>query len=181
MTIPQVKISPQLPFPTLTIGAAGIKVTKLNGVWTIRLDYTALAQLTPPTSDYPNTLIMSYNTTSKIYSTISLTLLQAAAQAVSPTFVTVAGTYAALSTDTDILINKTVPAANSVQLQASAARNGIPLFIKDYPGNAATNNITILPNGTEKIDGLSLLLINANYGGFLLVPLAVGGWYIKGA
>lgn len=40
---------------------------------------------------------------------------------------------------------------------------GVPLPIKDLAGGAGTNNITIGPYGSEKIDGSSSLVLSANY------------------
>ena len=51
-------------------------------------------------------------------------------------------------------------------------------FIKDISGNAAVNNITITPNGAEKIDNLSQsFTIGQNRGVIRFYPLADGtGW-----
>jgi hypothetical protein len=93
------------------------------------------------------------------------------------TTVTGTGTYPVAVTDNIILINKTVPAANSVQLPAASSRGGFPITIKDLKGDAATNNITVLPNGAETIDGLLSVVINSNYGSYKFYP-AQNGWFI---
>lgn len=186
-TTPTIRVNIGAPFPSLVAGAAGVVVEKLNGIWTIRPDFTALAQATPPVSQYANTLIESYNTASGIYNTISLTLIAAAASAINPTVVNAAGDYTVLTADTDILIEKTVAAANNVLLPAAASRNGIPVFIKDGVGNADNFPISIKPNGTEKIDttytNSNPLQIVSKFGGFWLVPRPTGssitGWYLK--
>lgn len=96
-------------------------------------------------------------------------------QAVSPTNVTAAA-YNVLQSDTTILVNRA--GAVTINLQAAAARLGVPLTIKDISGNADANNITILGNGAELIDAIAGgLLINSKYGGFKLAP-TTGGWMI---
>lgn len=96
--------------------------------------------------------------------------------------VTAAGTYNVQVADNIILINKTVAAANSVQLPLALARKGLPITVKDLKGDAATNQITVLPSGSETIDGLASVPINANYGGFKFWPVQTGsstyGWII---
>lgn len=72
-----------------------------------------------------------------------------------------------------VLYVDTSGGAVEIDLPASAARLGLPLTIKDVTGNAASNNITIKPNGAETIDGYTNgnpLLVSAAYGGFRLNP-----------
>ncbi len=67
----------------------------------------------------------------------------------------------------------------SLQLASSIPILGTitqPLTVVDVGGFAATNNITILPFGTEKIMGLTSLVISTNFGGFNLLPVSGGGW-----
>lgn len=45
-----------------------------------------------------------------------------------------------------------------------------PVTIQDIGGNAAANNITIQPAGTETIMGLTQIKITVNYGAFTLLP-----------
>ena len=54
---------------------------------------------------------------------------------------------------------------------------GLPLTVVDIGGNASNFNITILPYGTETIDGLASLTLSAPYGAYTLRPqLTVGKW-----
>ncbi len=45
-----------------------------------------------------------------------------------------------------------------------------PITIVDIGGNANAHNITIQPNAGETIMGLASILINSNYGGYILQP-----------
>lgn len=172
------RVNVTVPFPALVAGAAGLKVLKTNGIWTIQPDFSTLTAQTPVIAQYPTTFIEVWNSQTGIYSVVSFSTLLSVAVAVAYTIVTAAGTYVVLSTDNLVLINKTVGAANNVQLPAAASRLGAPVVVKDIKGDAAANNITILPFGAELIDGLANVPINSNYGGYRLWPLLTGGWFI---
>jgi hypothetical protein len=52
-----------------------------------------------------------------------------------------------------------------------------PVVIVDIGGFAAANTYTILPNGSETIDGLASIRLSAPYGVYVLKPiLETGGW-----
>jgi hypothetical protein len=53
------------------------------------------------------------------------------------------------------------------------------LVIKDIGGEAGSNNITIDPNGSEKIDGQSTLVIAANSGSAMIFCDG-SHWFIAG-
>jgi len=70
-------------------------------------------------------------------------------------------------------------AAINVTLPLSASVNvGRIYTIGDITGNAAVNNITILPSGADTINGLGALVINANYGS-RTVEAVTGGWVVN--
>lgn len=53
-------------------------------------------------------------------------------------------------------------------------------FIKDSTGSAGTNNITILPNGAQLIDGASSKKITSNYGWLIIAYTGVNKWSVLG-
>lgn len=55
---------------------------------------------------------------------------------------------------------------------------GETYVITDYYGNAATNNITIVPNGGDTINGASSYVINADYGSVTLHSDGRGKWIV---
>lgn len=94
--------------------------------------------------------------------------------------VTAAGTVTIDADDADIVvINKTVGAATTVNLPSAASRSR-PIMIVDGKGDAATNNITIVP-----ISGQSIFAtvdyqpkIDGNGGALILTPKEDGtGWF----
>lgn len=76
----------------------------------------------------------------------------------------------------DVLVN--LNADVTVNLPPSAGRLGYPIEVTDIGGFAFSHNITIVPNGTEKIMGLNNIAITSNYGSFVLEPIPTGGWYV---
>ena len=66
-----------------------------------------------------------------------------------------------------------VPYAHPTDIVAGARPGdymALPLTIVDIGGNALSNNITIEPQGSETIMGLSSVLIRINYGSLSLIP-----------
>lgn len=92
--------------------------------------------------------------------------------------ITAAGAVTVTSTDNQILINKTTPATTTINLPAASTRSNLPLVIKDMAGNCATFTITIVPNGSENIEGAATLTMTINKQSFTLVPVASVGWEI---
>lgn len=168
------RVNVAVPFPSLVAGAAGIRVTKTNGIWTIQPDFSGFAQLVPTPANFGVTWFQVWNSTTGVYNIVSLSTLAAAAgQTINSTPVIAAQSpYTPAATDTVLFVDTTVGPVIIALLPASS-RNGISLSIKDINGNANTNNISIKPFGAETIDGYTNanpLPINSNYGGFMLYP-----------
>lgn len=71
--------------------------------------------------------------------------------------------YTVLSTDKIVQVNTS--AARTINLEPSASTVvGQVLYIKDHTGNASTNNISVVPNGAETLDGMASASITADYG-----------------
>jgi hypothetical protein len=93
------------------------------------------------------------------------------------TIITAAGTVTVTAGEPGVAINKTVGAATTVQLPPAAARNGLPVIVKDMKGDANTNNITVLPDAADSlgIDGNANDVITINKASRTYRPIA-GGW-----
>lgn len=113
-----------------------------------------------------------------------MTLAAATASATAPREVTAAGAITATAVDEVILVNKTVGAATTVNLPTAASvlaqttRTTFLIVIKDHKGDAETNNITIVPNGAETIDGQASVVIASNKGAIAVRPVSGTGWVI---
>lgn len=102
----------------------------------------------------------------------------------APTILTSGATvgvpYAALTSDVRVLLNKTVGAPSGVNIGGGAARNSVPIMVRDIKGDAGANSITVTFTGT--VDGLaSPIVINSNYAGYIFNPLPNGNWYLSNA
>jgi hypothetical protein len=71
------------------------------------------------------------------------------------------------SSDYAVIVKLTAPGAVAVTLPAGAT--GRTFVITDGTGDAYTNNITITPDGTDKIQGASSYVMNENYGSVTLI------------
>ena len=68
---------------------------------------------------------------------------------------------------------------SAINLTLPAPTNGRAIIIKDISGNAATNNITILRNASEKIEGVSASYIfQTNFGTLQLVSNGTDWWIL---
>lgn len=141
------------------------------------MPFDSTGTYTPPsgaTTAAPGDVIRSA-TWNSIFSDISTALTSLGHQIYGLTNV-VATPYVPTITDAMALVN--FAGAVAVTLPAAATRLGYPLTIKDVSGAAQTNNITITPNGAERIEGLATLVIDVAYGGYILYPVT-GGWILK--
>lgn len=179
MTLPaNIRVNVRAPFPTQVNGAAFITVAKKNGVWTITPDYSIL---NPNNGLSVTQVVAVMDTATGLWSQISS---QSFGSLSLSRTITVAGVVVVLSTDVVLLLNKSPSGASTIDLPAASLRNGAPVVIKDLTGDASTNNITIVPNGTETIDGFlaaaaaanGVALIDKDYGSKYLLP-TTGGWF----
>lgn len=82
---------------------------------------------------------------------------------------------------TDSILNLNLSSPTNISLPAAATRNGAPLTFKDVGGQAGAHNVTLTANGTEKIDGVSTLVMGGNYQAVTVNPFNDGvntGWFI---
>lgn len=97
--------------------------------------------------------------------------------------VTTAGPFAVGASDTALVLNKAAPSSTVVNLPAVAARAGLPWSLADWGGNAG--DITLVPNGAEKIMGLASAVLGSGGQGIgtaaslrLIPSIALGGWFV---
>lgn len=180
------RVNVAVPFPALVAGAAGIRVNKSNGIWTIAPDFSVLAEQTPPVIQYGVSFLEVWNSQTGVYSRVSFSTLAAISgggggggTANVYTTVTAAGVYNASAGDTYLLIKRTVAAAGGVRLPLASSRGNVPIVIKDETGDGASHITTVTFTGGETCDGLSSVVINTNWGGYKFAPLPTGNWTIS--
>ena len=111
----------------------------------------------------------------------TLAAFYAAFPTLNSSLITSGATYNALTTDTAILVDKTIGSATSVVMPlASAMLYGQRVLIKDAKGDASTNPITITFTGGQLCDGEATIIINNAYGWIYITPLPTGtSWYMS--
>ena len=99
-------------------------------------------------------------------------------------------TYEVLTTSANIVLNPSTSASyiavNTTSGQvaitlpnAGAVAKGRFFIIKDSPGSAGINAVTITPNGTQTIDNLnSALTISTTHGSYMLISDGVSNWEV---
>jgi hypothetical protein len=76
-----------------------------------------------------------------------------------------------------VRVNKTVGGVITLTRPLASSKT-VPVLISDWKGDAGTNNITINPTGSEKIQGLSSWVIAADNGSVFLRPIPGVGYAI---
>lgn len=165
-----IRVNVNVPFPALVAGAAGIKVTKALGIWTIAPDYTVFPLVTA-VADPSNTYTLVWNAVTGLF---TLVLLSAVPSIKVVRTLTAAGPYAALPTDEVLIIKQTAGAPFTVTVDWSARTK--PLRVVDGKGDAAANNITITPTtGQTQLASVNYsYVIDGNGGSITLTPLPDG-------
>ena len=96
---------------------------------------------------------------------------------VVPTIVN-ASTYTVLEGDHTLLVNYTATGACTITIPTALILAYKRLVIKDSGGGAATKNIIIGTQGTEKIDGVDTYVINTAKGKVELASDGANMWVV---
>lgn len=86
-----------------------------------------------------------------------------------------------VAADDDVINCKITSGSPTCALPTSASRLGRSVVFKDIAGNFAAHNLTVTPNGAERIDGLTSVVLATNYQELRLRPANDGvnsGWAI---
>lgn len=172
---PSLKLAMRPVYPLTVKAGIGIGISAAAGTYTFGLDYSALVELTA--YDPTQKLFAVYDRVTGIWNQISLASILSGSQTVQ--IVTAAGDVTVQPNDGLIILNKVVGAATNVIMPAAATKVG-RLKVVDWKGDADVNNITIVPNGTEKIQGLASWKLEAPNASIILDPVVgtVNGYAI---
>jgi hypothetical protein len=178
MTLPpSVRVNVGAPFPARVQGSGPVLVTKANGIWTISLNISGIAQQTPPSAKYPTDFFLIWDSVAQSWFQVPLSFLSTLVAARTQRLVTASPIVIAAG---DQVLNCNIAAAATCALPTAASRNGVPLTFKDL-GQAGIHPITITPNGAETIDGAANFVMTINRQELTLVPFNDGtntGWFI---
>lgn len=174
-----------VPFPANVTAKGGIKVSKVNGVWTIEPDFSVLSDIVPSSNQLNQSKIWYYDSVTQNYALISLVELGVIVTRLYDPRIITTGNVTVSNTDTLIVMNKSSPAVTAFALPPVASRspNGLPFEVYDWSGKAG--DMTFTPNGAETIMGLSSWIVGsggaAGTGGSLkLIPsVTLNGWLVK--
>lgn len=137
-------------FPALMNAAAGVTVERVGRVFTFMLDWMSIAavdSIADPTSRYV-VVVSGTDTTDHLYERIALDDF-IASTAGNVQLITAGGAQNIEETAAVVVVNQTVGAAITLTLPLSAAKVG-HVKVVDYKGDAGTNNITVVPSGSEE-------------------------------
>jgi hypothetical protein len=161
------RVDTKVNFPSLVAGASGIKITKSNGIWTVKLDFNSFQQLTT-IPDPANTYVMAYNVLTGVASLVQVSAVVSAKSIIT---LTSGSAYTAQPSDEVILV-KSLPMAITVDWSARTKA----LRVVDALGSASANNITITPKAgqTQMASVNYVYRIDGNGGSITLTPLPDG-------
>lgn len=91
--------------------------------------------------------------------------------------ITAAGPASINASASTVRVDQSVGAAITLNLPLAAAKQ-CPVLVCDWKGDASTNNITINPSGSEKIQGRSSWVIAGDTGSIFLRPIPGVGYAI---
>lgn len=124
---------------------------------------------------YFSNVVPANNTQDAIDATYNLASNPVKPVSLTPVTVTNAMSPYTLQPTDYVVLCDTSTGAITINLSASASYGNLEREIVDSADNASVNNITINPNGAEKIDTiLAPLTIDTNAAGVRLRPLAAG-------
>lgn len=172
--LPKVKLKVVPTFPSGVSVSGFLTVTKANGAYTLGVDYNLVAGGSIADPSVAEVVIIDQ--TDGSYKLVSLSQILAAATQIEQ-HVTTAGPIAVLPNAGIVRIDQAIGAPITLNMPAATGKT-CPVLIADWKGDAGTNNITIVPNGTEKIQGQSSWTIAADTGSVFLRPIANTGYAI---
>lgn len=166
-----IRVNVNVPFPALVAGAAGIKVTKSKGIWTIAPDYTVFGQL-QSVPDPSNTYVLVWNALTNVYALVQMAAVAGSKQTKTLTGVgSFASPYAALPSDDVLIVKQGAANAFTVTVDWSVRTKALTVVSGDTPANFA--NITITPKAgqTQMATANFSYIIDSSGGSITLTPL----------
>ncbi len=182
MALPaNIRINALVQFPARAQGSGPITVAKANGVFTIGYNVSTYPLLNPP-FDPLSKRVFVWDPTTNLFYNLTIADLFSSLITGNVIKVTAAGTVTVGPSTTAVLIQKASPSPTPINLPSILARSGLPLHVADINGNGG--DITLTPDGTEKIMGVAPWTISSGgvpgLGGSLTINPStdINGWFI---
>jgi hypothetical protein len=176
MTLPaSIRVNCRSPFPSRVSAGPGIAVAKANGIWTVGLNYPALAAAASLLATHEWAV---FDTVAGTYSLISPALL--AAYVLSGNRVAVNDAAYAAAVSDGLIAYTALSAPRIVSLPAAggyAAGAQVQVVIESGTGSAV-NTVTVAANGTDTINGNATAVITGAYGRLKIETDGVSKWTI---
>jgi hypothetical protein len=176
-----IKLRTLVKFPAQVLGDIGVAVTRLAGVYTFFLrlrDFVAL-EAVPALADKEVVVFergAAEDGSDDVYNTISLSVLVGSIFS-GEQHITAPGPVTVGNDVSVARVDQAIGAAIVINLPPAADKS-VPVLVADWKGDAGTNNITIVPNGAERIQGLANWTIGADNGSIFLRPIPGVGYAI---
>jgi hypothetical protein len=169
------RLSSRPIYPLKYIAGTGLSFSSANGISTVGLDYSSLVELS--SYDPTQKLLAVVDRVTGVWNKVSLASILAGSQTVQ--IVNAAGDVTVQPNDGLIILNKAVGAATNVILPAASTKVG-RVKIVDWKGDADANNITVVPNGAETIQGRANWMLDSQNASIDLTPVVgtVNGYAI---
>lgn len=168
MTLPaNIRVNVAAPFPAKVKGSGVVVISKTNGIWTIGLNFAAMAKLAV-IADPANTYTLVWNALTGVYALAPASAF-AAAKAVK--ILTAPGPYAAQPNDEVLIVKQIVAAPFTITVDWAGRTKA--LRVVDGKGDAFVNNISVTPTAGQS----QLAIVNYTYiidrngGSIILTPL----------
>jgi hypothetical protein len=165
-------------FPALVAAAAGVAVERVGRVYTFMLDWMSIIEVdsvADPTSRY--VVVVSGTQDDQLYERLAVDHF-IASTAGNVQEITAGGPQTIEETAAIVLVNQAVSAAITLTLPPSAAKVG-PVKIVDMKGDAATNNITVVPAGAEEFQaGITSWTIGSDAASAVFSPIPGTGYAV---
>jgi hypothetical protein len=172
MSLPaNIRVNLAAPFPATVKGSGVVAVAKANGIWTVSLNFAAVALL-QAVPDPANTYVLTWNALTGVFANLAIGAVVNAGKVVKT--LTAAGPYAALPGDDVLIVKQAVAAPFTVTVDWSQRTK--PLRVVDGKGDASVNNISITPAAgqTQLAIVNYTYIIDGNGGSITLTPLPDG-------
>jgi hypothetical protein len=170
---PSLRLLSRPIYPLKVAPGTGVGITSGAGTFNFGLDYSLLAEL--PAYDPAQKMLAVVDRATGVWNQVSLASILTGSQTVQ--IVTAAGDVTVQPNDGLIILNKTVGAATNVILPAAANKVG-RVKVVDWKNDSDVNNVTFVPNGSEKIQGLSGWKLAGQGASVILDPISGLGYAI---